>query len=64
MSLNVITQLFLIDITGQWAELKEATGDAGKVLRENKHRIDINGKSIIGAAIRTRQARIALYLET
>lgn len=54
------TAVFLIDITGQWAELKEATGDAGKVLRENKHRIDINGKSIIGAAIRTRQARIAL----
>jgi len=54
------TAIFLIDITGHWAELKAATGDAGKVLRENKHRLDINGKSSIGTAIRTRQARIAL----
>jgi len=54
------TAIFLLDITGQWADLTEATGDAGKVLRENKHHIDINGKSIIGATIRTRQVRIAL----
>ena len=54
------TAIFLTDITGQWAELKAATGDAGKVLRENKHHLDINGKSTIGAAIRTKQARIAL----
>ena len=53
------TAIFLTDITGQWAELKIATGDAGKVLRENKHHLDVNGKSAIGAAIRTRQARIA-----
>ena len=54
------TAIFLLDTTGQWADLKEATGDAGKVLRENKYRIDINGKSLIGATIRTRQVRIAL----
>jgi GAF domain-containing protein len=54
------TAIFLTDITGQWAELKVATGDAGKVLRENKHHLDINGKSAVGTAIRTKQARIAL----
>ncbi|MBI5942908.1 MAG: GAF domain-containing protein [Chloroflexi bacterium] len=48
--------IFLLDITGQWAELKEATGEAGRILRENKHRVDINGKSIIGRAIRTKIA--------
>jgi GAF domain-containing protein len=54
------TAVFLLDITEQWADLKEATGDAGKVLRENKYRVDIKGKSLTSAAIRTRQARIAL----
>jgi GAF domain-containing protein len=52
------TAIFLIDASGQWAELKVATGDAGKVLRENKHHLDINGKNAIGTAIRTKQARI------
>lgn len=50
------TAIFLTDTTGQWAELKVATGDAGKVLLENKHRLDINGKSAIGISIRTKQA--------
>jgi GAF domain-containing protein len=52
------TAIFLTDASGQWAELKVATGDAGKVLRENKHHLDINGKNAIGTAIRTKQARI------
>jgi GAF domain-containing protein len=52
------TAIFLTDASGQWAELKAATGDAGKVLRENKHRLDINGKNAIGTAIRTKQAYI------
>jgi|JFJP01.1.fsa_nt_gi GAF domain-containing protein len=52
------TAIFLIDISGQWAELKVATGDAGKVLRKNKHHLDINGKSAIGTAIRTKQAYV------
>jgi GAF domain-containing protein len=54
------TAIYLTDSAGQWAYIKEATGDAGKVLRENKHRVDLKGKSIISAAIRTRQVRIAL----
>ena len=52
------TAFFLLDITEQWAELKEATGDAGRVLRENRHRLNINGKSAISAAILTKQAYI------
>ena len=52
------TAIFLTDDSGQWAELNVATGDAGKVLRENKHRLDINGKNAIGTAIRTKQVRI------
>jgi GAF domain-containing protein len=52
------TAIFLTDTTGQWAELKAATGDAGKVLLENKHRLDINGKNAVGTVIRTKQSRI------
>ena len=54
------TAFFLLEITGQWAELKEATGEAGRVLRENRHRLDVNGKSLISTAIRTKQVCIAL----
>lgn len=54
------TAIYLIDSTQQWAELKEATGDAGRVLRENKHHIDLKGKSAIASAIQMRQVRIAL----
>jgi putative methionine-R-sulfoxide reductase with GAF domain len=50
--------IFLTDNTDQWAELKAATGEAGRVLRENKHRLDINGKNTVGTAIRAKQARI------
>ncbi len=52
--------IFLIDESGRWAELKHATGEAGKLLRQRGHRLEIEGKSMVGAAIRTRQARIAL----
>lgn len=53
------TAFYLVDITGQWAELKEATGEAGKVLRENKYRLDIGGKNIVARAIREKQGQIA-----
>lgn len=53
------TAFFLLDRTGQWAELKEATGEAGRILRENKHRLDIKGKSIVSKAILAKQGQIA-----
>ncbi len=52
--------IFLIDESGEWAELKHATGEAGRLLRQQGHRLPIAGKSMVGAAIRLRQARIAL----
>jgi GAF domain-containing protein len=52
------TAIFLKDASGQWAELKAATGDAGKVLRENKHHVNISGTNPIGTVIRTKQALI------
>jgi len=52
--------IFLIDESGEWAELKHATGEAGRLLRQQGHRLPVAGKSMVGAAIRLRQARIAL----
>jgi GAF domain-containing protein len=51
--------IYLLDITGRWAEIKEATGEAGKVLRENRHRLDISGRNLVSIAIRTKQIQIA-----
>jgi GAF domain-containing protein len=52
--------IYFIDLTGQWAELREATGDAGRVLRENKHKVELSGRTTIATAIRTKQIHIAL----
>lgn len=51
--------IYLLDPSGKWADLKEATGEAGKVLRQNHHRLDVAGKSMVGTAIRERTPRIA-----
>ncbi len=52
--------LFLVDSSGNWAELKSASGEAGRVLREAHHRLEVGGKSMVGSAISQGQARIAL----
>jgi GAF domain-containing protein/HAMP domain-containing protein len=54
------TAIFLVDSTGRWAELQDATGEGGRILRAQKHRLEIGGKSMVGTAISSRQARIAL----
>jgi GAF domain-containing protein/HAMP domain-containing protein len=51
--------IYLLDPSGKWAELKEATGEAGKVLKQNHHRLEVSGKSMVGAAIREQSPRIA-----
>jgi len=52
--------IYLIDQTGQWAELKEATGEAGKVLKESNHRTEVNDINLIGNAVRSRKAQISI----
>jgi len=50
--------IYLLDPGEKWAELKEATGDAGKVLKQNRHRLEITGKNIVAIAIREKAPRI------
>ena len=54
------TAVFLADGTNKWAVLREATGEAGRVLKERKHQLEIGGQSMVGTAMKTRKARIAL----
>ena len=51
--------IYLLDPSGRWAELREATGEAGRVLKQNRHRLEVSGKNMVGAAIRERVPRIA-----
>ena len=52
--------IYLLDQTNRWAELKEATGEAGRVLKESKYRLEVDGTNIIGQTIRSRRAQIWL----
>ncbi|CAG0926662.1 Methyl-accepting chemotaxis protein McpH [Thermoflexales bacterium] len=52
--------VFLADSTNKWAVLREATGTAGRVLKEHKHQLEIGGQSMVGLVMKTRKARIAL----
>jgi GAF domain-containing protein/HAMP domain-containing protein len=54
------TALFMIEETGNWAELADATGEAGRILKERHHKLAIAGNSMVGYAITNRKARIAL----
>ncbi len=51
--------IFLIS-DDRWAELKDATGTAGEVLKENRHRVLVNDNNLVGAAIVKKEAQIAL----
>jgi GAF domain-containing protein len=50
--------IFIADDHNQWAELRYATGEAGRQLLALKHRLEIGGQSMVGTAIATGQARV------
>ncbi len=52
--------IFIVSTDAQWAELRNATGEAGRVLKESHHRLEVGGQSMVGSAIALRQPRIAL----
>lgn len=51
--------IYLVDSSQRWAELEYATGEAGKVLKQNRHRLEVSGRSMVGSAIREKRPRIA-----
>ncbi len=52
--------LFLLDKEGRYAVLEAGTGEAGRVMREQGHRLELGGQSMVGTACAQRQARLAL----
>ncbi len=56
--------VFTVDEMGQTAVLREATGEAGRILKERHHQLEVGGQSMVGQAIAKRQARIALDVGT
>jgi GAF domain-containing protein/HAMP domain-containing protein len=52
--------IFIANSNGHWAELKDASGSAGEILKARHHRLQVNSKSLVGAAISTREPQVAL----
>ncbi len=52
--------VFLINETGEWAELRAGRGKAGEAMINENHRLKVGGHSMIGASTEQRKARIAL----
>ncbi|HNQ94014.1 MAG TPA: GAF domain-containing protein [Anaerolineales bacterium] len=46
--------VYLLDSSEKWAELKEASGEAGKLLLKSRHRTDVSSSNLVGLAIRDR----------
>jgi len=52
--------IFLLDETGEWAVLREATGEAGAKMKEQGHRLPVAETSMVGWTALHREPRIAL----
>jgi GAF domain-containing protein/HAMP domain-containing protein len=52
--------LFLLDEPAKYAVLQAGTGEAGQVMQEAGHKLEVGGPSVVGAACAEREARIAL----
>jgi PAS domain S-box-containing protein len=52
--------LFLVDEAGEWAVLRAGTGEAGRQMLEQRHRLEVGSGSMIGWCVANREPRIAL----
>ena len=52
--------IFVLDETGEWAVLREATGEAGAQMKAQGHRLAVDENSMVGWTTLHRQPRIAL----
>jgi GAF domain-containing protein len=52
--------LFLLDSDNRYAILHYGTGEAGRIMKEGGHRLEIGGRSMIGWVCANKRARIAL----
>jgi GAF domain-containing protein len=52
--------LFLLDDAGEYAVLQAGTGEEGRLMKEQGHRLLVGGVSMVGAACAQRQPRVAV----
>ncbi len=52
--------LFLLDDDGEWAVLRTGSGEAGRRMVEEGHKLAVGGDSMVGWCIANQEARIAL----
>jgi len=52
--------LFLVDEAGEYAMLEAGTGEPGRMMKEQGHKLLVGGESMVGAACAERKAHIAL----
>ena len=51
--------VFLLDEAGEWAVLRESTGEVGRRLKERGHRLAVGGQSLVGWVAANRRPRVA-----
>jgi GAF domain-containing protein len=51
--------LFLLDSAGEYAVLEAGTGEPGRVMKEQGHKLEVGGASMVGAACAQRRIRLA-----
>lgn len=52
--------VFLVTGNGRWAEIVDATGSAGEILKARRHRLQVGGSSMVGNAIASGEAQVAM----
>lgn len=52
--------IFLVAENGRWAEIVDATGSAGEILKARRHRLQVGGNSMVGSAIASQEAQVAM----
>ena len=52
--------IFLVDDAGEYAVLRAGTGEAGRQMLANGHKLKVGGHSMIGQCVSRQEARIAL----
>jgi len=52
--------IFLVAENRRWAEIVDATGSAGEILKARRHRLQVGSSSMVGNAIASREAQVAM----
>lgn len=52
------TGLFLLDQAGEYALLEAGTGEAGRIMKEKRHKLEVGGRSTVGTACARREIQL------